>query len=100
MSWRNGWTMSDLNRIAWKVENLATLICMALILCTGLTVFSGLLFALTGNAEDGWNCVRGIAICAGLFAPTFLLSAYPDPVIRLYLRITAGPYIDTEETPS
>ena len=52
------------------------------------------------NSTVPWNCVRGIAICAGLFAPTFLLSAYPDPVIRLYLRITAGPYIDTEETPS
>lgn len=100
MSRRKGWTTDDLNWLAWKAENFATLTCMAIIYCTVIAAAMGTLLTLGGSMQGGWSWLWAIAAYGALFVAALLFSAYPDPVVRLYLRITAGPRKDPEEITS
>lgn len=98
MKQRNGWTKADLNWLAWRLEGQAAMIGAGLIFIM-VTVFPMMaLLTLAGVMHEGWGWLWSLISFGGGVIVSLLIGAYPDPIVRLYLRIKAGPQTTREET--
>lgn len=97
---RRGWTTSDLNWRAMKIEDLATLAFVAIFYTIVIEVIACTAMTLGGRMSEGWDWLWSVAALGALLVPTLLINAYPDPLARLCLHITHGPRTDTKETTS
>lgn len=93
MARRKGWTQDDLNWSAWKMENFAAMFGATVVFVgINVTVLASL-FTLTGTIGE-WGWMWSLIPLGALVAASVILGGYPDTIVRMYLRITAGPRKD------